>query len=310
MSKANLLHTLMSVNNSQLINIRLGQYVTSLFFVGLVGVFLTVPPAFAEKPLTDLVVSTHKGSEIQLEVRQIPMLDVLKMITAKTGVPIHYSVLPDGLVTATCVGSTLKHVLECLLDRKADLIVRYPRNTDKAENKGQLAEAWVLGSRLDGAIAKVDCSVPDKSISSSSLNLSQQEAEARTKPNQADALLKIARSKNVAGRADAIGALLAVGTKDNPEIQTMLEDAVHDKDANVRAQALSTLTHWSTNRESINSAIQDGIHDESADVRMMAVDGITDDVALLQQAVNDSDEVVRTLATTKLEELMKQQNNN
>ena len=40
---------------------------------------------------------------------------------------------------------------------------------------------------------------------------------------------------------------------------------------------------------------------------MMAVDGVTDDIALLQQAINDSDETVRSLAAIKLEELI--QNN-
>ncbi len=38
----------------------------------------------------------------------------------------------------------------------------------------------------------------------------------------------------------------------------------------------------------------------------MAVDAITDDVALLQQAVNDSDEFIRNLALAKLQELTKQ----
>ena len=35
----------------------------------------------------------------------------------------------------------------------------------------------------------------------------------------------------------------------------------------------------------------------------MAVDGINDDTALLQQAINDSDETIRVLAATKLEAL-------
>jgi hypothetical protein len=87
----------------------------------------------------------------------------------------------------------------------------------------------------------------------------------------------------------------------------MLEDAIHDQDANVRAQAVSTLTHWSNDTESISAALGEAIHDDSADVRLMAVDGITDDVGLLQQAVNDSNEVVSSMATTKLEELMKQE---
>jgi hypothetical protein len=275
-----------------------------LIFVGLAGGAIAAP---AVKPLADLVTSTNKGSELQLEVRQMPMADVLKLISAKTQVPIHYSVLPEGLVTATCVGPTLKHVLECVLDRKADLIVRFPRNADKPESKGQLAEAWVLGSRLVGTVAKADCSVTDTANSSLSLNLSQQDAEAKAKQNPSDALLNVAQSENGAGRAEAIGALLAAGTKGDPKIQVMLEDAVHDEDANVRAQAISTLTHWSNNTESISAALSEAIHDNSADVRLMAVDGITDDVDLLQQAVNDSDEVVRTMAATKLEALMKQE---
>ena len=276
------------------------RYLLGSMLVGLSGVSMATA---AEKPLADLAISTHKGSEMRLEVRQMPMAEALKTVAAKTQVPIHFSVLPDGLVTATCVGSTLKQVLECLLDRKADLIVRYPRNADKSQAKGQLAEAWVLGSRLDSTVAKADCSVTDKADSALSLSQSQQEAEAQAQPNHSDALLKIARSKNTAGRAEAIGSLLAVGAKDDPQIQEMLEEAVHDTDANVRAQALSTLTHWSNNRDSIHAAIQEGIQDESVDVRMMAVDGITDDVELLQQAINDSDEVVRTLAATKLEAL-------
>ena len=275
-----------------------------LIMVVLAGGAIAAP---AEKPLADLVISTNKGSEMQLEVRQMPMVEVLKMLAAKTQVPIHYSVLPEGLVTATCVGSTLKQVLECVLDRKADLIVRYPRNADKPKSKGQLAEAWVLGSRLVGTVAKADCSVTDTTNSSLSLNLSQQDAEAKAKQNPSDVLLNVAQSKNGPGRAEAIGALLAAGTKDDPKIQEMLEEAVHDEDANIRAQAISTLTHWSNNTESISAALSEAIHDHSLDVRLMAVDGITDDVDLLQQAINDSDEVVRTLAATKLEELMKPQ---
>jgi hypothetical protein len=279
-------------------------HLLGLVFVGLAGGAIAAP---AEKPLADLVISSNKGSELQLEVRQMPMVEVLKMIAAKTQVPIHYSVLPDGLVTATCVGSTLKQVLECLLDRKADLIVRYPRNADKSESKGQLAEAWVLGSRLDGTVARLDCPLTDKASSALSLEQSQQALDTKAKPNPSDALLKIAQSKDVAGRADAIGALLNVGNKDDPQIHEMLEAAIHDEDANVRAQAVSTLTHWSSDTESISAALGEAIHDDSADVRLMAVDGITDDVGLLQQAVNDSDEVVSSMAAIKLEELMKQE---
>jgi hypothetical protein len=255
-----------------------------------------------EKARTEFVIGDSKGAEFQLEVRQMPLANVLKSISEKTQVPIHYSVLPEGLVTATCVGTSLKPLLECLLDRKADLIVRYPRNLDKADIKGHVAEAWILGSRLDGTKAKADC--PVSTGQGGSLTFLQSEQGTEPLPGQITSLLKITKSKNPAERADAIGSLLAIGHQNDPTIKATLEEALHDSDANVRAQAVSTLSH----REGSAAAgvIQDALKDDSVDVRLMAVDGITDDIGLLQQAVNDSDEVVRTLAAQKLEQVLQQ----
>jgi HEAT repeat protein len=111
----------------------------------------------------------------------------------------------------------------------------------------------------------------------------------------------MAKSKNSTDRADAIGELLAEETQDDPAIKAILEQALTDQDPNVRAQAVSSLTH----REGSDAIgiIQEALHDNSVDVRLMAVDSITDDVALLQQAINDNDETIRSLAAVKLEQL-------
>ena len=80
-----------------------------------------------------------------------------------------------------------------------------------------------------------------------------------------------------------------------------LENALTDQDDNVRAQAISSLAH----REGAGAvaAIQEALHDKSIDVRVMAVDGIVNDKALLEQAANDSDEIVKSLAIEKLKAL-------
>jgi hypothetical protein len=250
----------------------------------------------------NLVVSDHQGSELQLEVRQMPLAQVLDSIAQKTQVNIHYSALPEGLVTATCVGTALKQVLECLLDKKADLIVRYPRVVASAGGKPQISEVWILGSRLDSVIASAECPTTANMAENGSLTLNQggQEAEA----DQTDELLKMAQSKNPEERADAIGSLLAGGREGDPSITAVLEQALTDQDANVRAQAVSTLAH--REGSAATGILQQAMQDSSVDVRMMAVDG-TDDVALLQQASNDSDETIRSLATMKLEELVQKQ---
>jgi len=253
----------------------------------------------SDKAVTDLVVSEDKGTELQLEVRDTPLAKVLESIAHKTKVPIHYSVLPEGLVTATCVGSSLKPVLECLLDHKADLIVRYRHDQDKPDNKEQVAEAWILGARLDGATAKKDCLAA--SPGTSSLSLKQKESEDDDETDQTDELIKAAQAKDPTERAEAIGGLLSGGREGDPAVKAVLEQALTDPDENVRAQAISSLAHREGSGAS--AAIQEALHDKSVDVRMMAVDGITDDKALLQQAINDSDETVRSLARVKLEEL-------
>ena len=262
------------------------------------------PSITKQKTKLDFFSTSHKGSEYRLEVIQMPLGQVLKRIEAETQVPIHYSVLPEGMVTATCVGSTLKTILECLLDRKADLIVRY--SAHKFQSKGTILETWVLGSRLDGVVAK-NCPVPleHNYIDASSLPENQQEEEvARLRTQE---LLKMARSENPEERASAIGAFLSEGGEDDPEITAALEHALTDEDGNVRAQAVSNLSRRGDS--ATNSAIvQEALLDSSPDVRMMAVDSITDDEALLRLAIQDSDETVRSLAALKLEQLTQDSN--
>jgi hypothetical protein len=272
---------------------------------------LQVPVTYAQttaeksaKPLTDLIVGSDKGSELQLEVRQMPLAQVLDSIAKQTKVPIHYSILPEGVITATCVGSNLKPVLECLLDRKTDIIVRYLRKKNDIANKNQIAEAWILGSKLEAIPNSALCKAE---TGQGSMSLSGDVVETGLKANHSDLLLKTAQTGNPKDRAEAIGNLLEIGAQNDPKIKALLEEAVHDKSAEVRAQAVSTLTHRLDYSEKAPQIIQEALQDSNVDVRLMAVDGINDDVGLLQQAVNDSDETVRTVAQMKLEELMKQQ---
>jgi hypothetical protein len=258
------------------------------------------------KTSSELVTSQNKGAEFQLEVRQMPMAQVIDMVSRKTHVPIHYSVLPEGLVTATCVGSTLKQVLECLLDRKADIIVRNSVNAikDKAM-AGQVAEAWILGSKLAATNSGTGYCVANTEHSTDNLSLTvrqaKQSAEVELELEQTNELLQSAQSKNSEERVEAIGALLSVQNNDDPAIKAALEKALTDQNAKVRAQAISSLA--GLEGDAAAGAIQEALHDTSADVRLMAVDAITNDIPSLQQAINDSDETVRTLASMKLGDL-------
>ncbi|MFA5921562.1 MAG: HEAT repeat domain-containing protein [Methylococcaceae bacterium] len=255
-----------------------------------------------------IVANGEAGAEFQLEARQAPLAQVLNEIARKSAVPVHYSVLPEGLVTATCVGATLKQVMECLLARKADLIVRYSKPSTQTQarvsDKNQPIEIWVLGSRFTDAANCSGPTLPQQTISNSPVKSPDSQVEAaEIEPDQTDNLLMMAKSKDATVRADAIGALMAAGREGDANVKRALEEALTDPNANVRAQAISSLAHREGSAAVVS--LQDALHDTDAGVRLMAVDGAGNNIALLQQAVNDDDETVRNLAISKLEELQK-----
>lgn len=242
----------------------------------------------------DFVVTTMKGAELKLETRHKLLSVVLDEIAFKSHVPIHYSALPEGLVTATCVGSTLKQILGCLLNKKTDFIMSYSDSKNSSDQKDQAAEVWILGSKYESSRTIIDCTL----INTSESTLQTNESTDNSEINETESLLMKAESKNATERASAMGELLAEGRIGDPEVRAILERGLTDENANVRAQAISSLAHREGN--AANTAIQQALNDDSVEVRLMAVDAITDNSELLQQAINDNDEVVRNVAKTKL----------
>ncbi len=231
-----------------------------------------------------VILSRDNGAEVQLEAHQQPLTQILKKITDTTGIPIHYSVLPQKLITATCVGTTVRQILECLFDKRADLIFRYAKNV----SPNRLEEVWVLGTNFG---AEEKCTTADIRTHNPVTNIRAEDGVNK--------LLKLAKSHDSMQRADAVARLAAEGQTHERSINHALVSALSDKNAEVRAQAVSGLA----NRDSSDAqaALQNALQDDNASVRLMAVDRAGDNIALLQQALGDNDETVRTYAATKLE---------
>jgi hypothetical protein len=247
-----------------------------------------------------VVITRDAGAKLHLEARQAPMAQVLDSI-AGTGVRINYSVLPDGLVTTTCVGPTAKQLMECLLAHRADIVFRYSRRLSKVGPQWQPVEAWVLGVE-SGA----EQSSP---VAESSADISQQALPTATgtnnesEPDETDELVKMASSKIPEERAEAIGRLMAGGRKDDIIVKKTLEAALLDLDARVRVKAISSYAYREGPRA--GAALHAAMLDSEASVRLTAVDRAGADAALLQQALTDSDATVRQLAAIRLKSLSK-----
>lgn len=259
-----------------------------------------------EEQSVRVIMTEDTGAELQLEARQAPLAQVLNRIATQTGVRINYSVLPEGLVTATCVGPTVKQVLECLLARKADLIFRYPSQAAKTVSLKQPAEVWVLGAKFDVNQTNSETCIStgfQQQATQKLVDAKVDTAQTEPEPDETDELVKMAKSENPAERAEAIGRLMAAGRKDDASIKEALETALSDEDARVRVRALTSLSY----REGAEAAaaLRDAIHDKDERVRLIAVDRAGDDVALLQQALTDEAEIVRQLATIRLKSISK-----
>lgn len=236
----------------------------------------------------------------KLDVTKMKLPSTLKLIAKSQQLAIHITDLPDTLMSTTCTGTELSQLLECLLDNKADLIVRYKQvNPIKHHNKAQIAEAWVVTStsgddkKTTENQTTVDMTGQDNPLPAPLIN---NDGNGTVK---VDDLLDKAQSNDKKQKALALGALLMEGHKGDPAVRAVLEQALADQDPEVRAQAVSGLAH----REGSDAlfAVEQGLQDDSEDVRLIAVEGIKGDIALLQRAINDSDEAVRSLAEIKLQ---------
>jgi len=271
----------------------------------LIAVLLSHWPIAQSAELESLMVKVNPSvnTALQVEAKQANLSKLLDEISLKTGISLHYSVLPKAPVTATCMGATAKQVLECLLGGNVDMAFRYPENkTAAAGQQVNPEEVWILGSSLHGPDNAGNGCASSSAISKKLAG--ENDSADNTSPTLQ--LLRKANAKTANDRADAI-ANLAVNedSENDASVRTVLEKALSDKSAQVRAQAINALA-FREGEAAVSGQLQQALQDSDAGVRMMAVDNIESDRTLLQQALQDKDAGVRDLAQLKLDVLSKQ----
>ncbi len=263
----------------------------------------------------NVVVSMTKERDVvlRLEAKQASWRQVFDRITSEMGVQVHYSALPPVLITATCTGATVKQVLECLLGPNANLIFRYPRGPSGGDLQGQPVEAWVMGishgagQRPAGVGDGGPCPIAGAQGYAEQprrLDASTKTEPVAPDPELTETLVRMAGSEDPAERVSALSQLAVERPVDPAIVQEILETALSDEDPNVRGQAVYAVVR----RGGVEAAavLQDALQDSALPVRLMAVDGLGADeesIALLKQALTDSEEAVRELAAMKLKSL-------
>ncbi len=259
--------------------------------------FMLMPVLLLAKQQTvqQIKISTSKnaGGELQLEATQAVLNDLLGQLSKITGVLIHASALPDELVTATCVGTSIRPVLECLLDKKADMVFRYPQNG----RTQQPEEVWLVGSNF----AAVQGINNKQATLASPEAIAQQPETLNVDVGDAGQLMAMAGSQDPGQRIDALTLLALDRQIDDAIAHSLLTSALLDKNAAVRAQAVDSLAR--REGDAATGILQSALQDNDVSVRIMAVDNAGNNMALLQQALGDSDSTVSNYAATKLQAL-------
>lgn len=246
--------------------------------------------------------SSQKDSAIRLEVRQAPLAKILNELAEKTGAIVHYSVLPEAPVTATCVGANVWQLMDCLVAKQVGKVANKPES-------GQPAEFWLLGSSVGScqAVTVAPEATPTLVIKDQQSQPTPEEQAQidQGNQNQSDLYLEqFKKSKDKGERTEALNNLASVGKIDDPNVRRTLEEAMTDKDASIRAQAIETLAN--IDKDNVTDYLNRALQDKSPDVRIAALGKAGDQIEVLERALSDTDINVSQYAGAMLAEIKKQ----
>jgi len=241
-----------------------------------------------------LKLTKYSGLEVQLDVLNASLPEILNEVSAKTSIPIHYSVLPSELISATCVGPSLEVVFRCLLGENVNIAFHYPSSLLPQERLANTLpkEIWFMASSFENMISEKKEHL-----------FCQKQLISVPKNEQLELLIEKGRSLDPIQRAQAIIVLAREAPKENEEVNNLLLEALDDESGKVRLQALIA---WVVRKSgNVEQVLQQALQDESRGVRLKAV-GLTRSRLLLQQVVdNENDSSVKRYAERRLKRLEK-----
>ena len=243
-----------------------------LHWVALMGLMLA-PCVHADDEAIRL--SNAGGAEWTLEVKGASLADVFKVLTEKMRVPVVSAPPPDVPLNLRCSGVDIQAILRCLLGSGASVMYRrgLPGKPD-----------GILGVRV---LASSFARLPVRDLNSD--------------PHRVAAILEMTRSTDPDTRADGYTRLAQLRSGNETIQRSAFHQGLADASGEVRAAALLGL--HGVDPEGSRDELMRGLKDLDGNVRLAALDVMGEGPeadALLKQALNDPDELVRELARMRL----------
>jgi hypothetical protein len=268
----------------------------------------------------------YANGRLSVEAKQQPWGKLLEEIRKKTNIHFHYHSIPlDGSVTLSFAALPVKQALEHLFGSDASFAFRYPDVTGGFQPSAHPTEVWVFGKAWDGGseAIRIASGKPEGESAASGSSIPadpgqvfetpDDATEQATPPDDAkgveedpDQLIEMTKNEDPEVRLQALLALSDSGKADEDTIWSALDAALTDKDASVRGNAIQALARRAgPDTPNATAHLWQALRDPHPGVRMMAVDSIPSNdqgIALLQEALSDADETIRSVAAFRLEQ--------
>lgn len=265
----------------------------------------TLKTARANAPITSV---SFRDGMLSIEVKAGTWRQVLNAITEQTGIRFHHALPLEGSVTVSFANLPVRQAIERLLGSEADFIFRYHGMAFSSVSLPE--EVWVLGNvRDEGAGGQQSTPANNAGFDGNQAHVETGRADklaAAAEPPMDKELIEhfvaMSRDEDPQMRRQAIAALTDSGTGgEDSAVVTALDSALTDEDASVRGYAVQALTK--RGGPEAMGHLWRAFRDPDADVRIMAVESVEpkdQGIALLQQALSDVNETVRSMAAYRL----------
>ena len=269
-------------------------------------------------PAFELNVESKQGL-LTIKARHAPWQQVFDEISRKTGVKFRSGTSRAGSVTLTIKSLPFQDVLHRLLGPQESFMCRYDEDVvSLGGTPGIPREVWLLGgeniARSEGSMSKTTKNNGVSSILNDASNrnavqnaageeISKLSEESHATSPKINELVEQAQDEDPNRRIQAISAL---GDRELTDevVHATLRAALEDDDASVRSQAFQSLVM--RGGDEATEYVRRALSDSDPNVRIVAVEYVEPNnhgISILQEALGDSDETVRSLAASRFSEV-------
>ncbi len=233
---------------------------------------------------------------LSVEAKEVSWVKLLEEVSGKSGIVFHIRIPLEGSTTVSLKDLPIERAMEILFGSQVNFFITY-RARYSARNPTALpSEVWVLGNggQTPGTVKTLDIK---GAMATSATNGPASDAK-----KEIDELIEMTKSDDPAMRLQGLSNLHESGKADQKTVVSVLEAALIDKDATIKGYAVQTIANFGV--PDVMHYLWQAFRDPDPSVRVIVIESVPQNqgLSLLQEALSDADEAVRSMASFKLKE--------